>query len=143
MPDPPVPAGQAAWPGHSTPARAALALGMSAALTAASVVTLGAPNLGLARQFLTGGYPSLAGAVALCSLICYACVALASVVVLAGAVRSGSRGWRRRQAVRAVTLIVTGAALLSLSLVGRVAATGDLCCGGGHQQIQEAASLAR
>ena len=114
-----------------------------AVLVAASVITLGAPDPALAGQFLTGSYPTMASAIALCSLICYGCVALTLLVVLIAALQPEAGWWRRGRALRAAALVLVGAVLLGLSLAGRAETGGGICCGGGQQQIQEAASLAR
>jgi len=120
-----------------------IGLGVAALLVAASVLTLGMPNLGLAGQLLGGAYPTMASAVAVSSLICYAVVLLAALAVLAGALRRGAGGWVGGRGLRAVALILAGATLLSLSLVNRVDTGTGICCGGGSQQTQEAAALAR
>ncbi len=118
-------------------------LAMGAVLLGASVITLGPPDLGLAGQFLSGSYPSTQSAVALLSLVCYAVVLAAVAVAVFKGLRmaAGRRGTSR--GIRAIALVLAGAVLLSLSVVNRVDTGSGICCGGGVQQVKEAASLAR
>jgi hypothetical protein len=117
-------------------------LGAAGVLLAASVIALGPPNFGAARQFLSDSYPSMASAVAFLSLLCYAVVLAAVAVALIRALRMAAGGGISRS-VRAIALVLAGLVLLSLSVVNRVDTGGGICCGGGAQQIREAASLAR
>lgn len=114
-----------------------------ALLVTASALTLGAPNLGLAVQLLGGAYPTVASAIALCSVICYAVVALAAATTLVRALRSGAGPRARGRSLRAAACIAVGAALLALSLTARAQVGGGICCAGGARQAQEAAALAR
>jgi hypothetical protein len=118
-------------------------IAMIVPVVAASVVTLGAPDLGLAGGFLEGSYPSVASAVALCSVICYAVVAVVATATLVEALRSGAAMPGRGRSLRAAALIVVGAVLLAVSLVARAQAGAGICCGGGPRQIHEAATLVR
>jgi hypothetical protein len=118
-------------------------LAMTGVMVAASVLTLGIPNLSLAGQFLGGSYPTVASAVALCSLVCYVMVTLAVALALAGALRRRAGWWARGRTLRAVTLVAAGAVLLGLSVASRFETGAGICCGSGSQQIQEVASLAR
>lgn len=118
-------------------------IGAGGLLLAASVIALGLPNLGLAGQFLSGSYPSVASAVAFLSLLCFAVVLAAVAMALAGALRLAAGGEGVSRSVRDAALVIAGVILLSLSVVNRVDTGGGICCGGGAQQIREAASLAR
>jgi hypothetical protein len=118
-------------------------IGAGGVLLAASLIALGLPDFGLAGQFLSGSYPSVASAVAFLSLLCYAVVLAAVVMALAGALRLTAGGKGVSRSVRDAALVLAGVILLSLSVVNRVDTGGGICCGGGAQQIREAASLAR
>ena len=118
-------------------------IAMTVLVVAASVRTLGAPDLGLAGGFLEGSYPSVASAVALCSVICYAVVAVAATATIVEALRTGTAVSGRGRSLRAAGLIVAGAALLAISLAARAQAGAGICCGGGPRQTQEAAALVR
>ncbi len=118
-------------------------IAMTVLVVAASVRTLGAPDLGLAGGFLEGSYPSVASAVALCSVICYAVVAVAATATIVEALRTGTAVSGRGRSLRAAGLIVAGAALLAVSLAARAQAGAGICCGGGPRQIHEAATLVR
>ena len=117
-------------------------LGAAGVLLAASIIALGPPNFGAAGQFLSGAYPSMASAVAFLSLLCYAVVLTAVAVALIRVLRMAAGGGISRS-VRAIALVLAGLVLLSLSVVNRVDTGGGICCGGGAQQIREAATLAR
>lgn len=112
-------------------------------LLGASVITLGLPNLGLAGQFLSGSYPSTQSAVAFLSLVCYAVVLAAVAVAVVRGLRMAAGGRSTSRGIRAIALVLAGAVLLSLSVVNRVDTGSGICCGGGVQQVKEAASLAR
>lgn len=112
-------------------------------LLGASVITLGLPNLGLAGQFLSGSYPSTRLAVAFLSLVCYAVVLAAVAVAVFRGLRMAAGGGSTSRGIRAIALVLAGAVLLSLSVVNRVDTGSGICCGGGVQQVKEAASLAR
>lgn len=116
---------------------------MTALVVAASVLTLGEPDLGLAGGFLEGSYPSVASAVALCSVICYAVVAVAATATIVEALRAATAVPGRGRSLRAAALIVAGAGLLAVSLAARAQAGAGICCGGGPRQTQEAAALVR
>ena len=118
-------------------------IGAGGVLLAASLIALGLPDFGLAGQFLSGSSPSVASAVAFLSLLCYAVVLAAVVMALAGALRLTAGGKGVSRSVRDAALVLAGVILLSLSVVNRVDTGGGICCGGGAQQIREAASLAR
>jgi hypothetical protein len=117
-------------------------LGAAGVLLAASIIALGPPNFGAAGQFLSGAYPSMASAVALLSLLSYAVVLASVTVALVRALRMAAGGRGMSRSVRAIALVLAGVILLSLSVVNRVDSGGGICCGGGAQQIREAASLA-
>ena len=123
--------------------RALAGLGMGGVLLVTSVIALGPPDLGAAGQFLSGSYPSMASALAFLSLLCYGVVLTAVTVALVRALRTAAGGRGISRGVRAIALVLAGVILLSLSVVNRVDTGGGICCGGGAQQIQEAASLAR
>jgi hypothetical protein len=112
-------------------------------LLGASMITLGLPNLGLAGQFLSGSYPSTRLAVAFLSLVCYAVVLAAVAVAVFRGLRMAAGGRSTSRGIRAIALVLAGAVLLSLSVVNRVDTGSGICCGGGVQQVKEAASLAR
>ncbi|MGD1053689.1 MAG: hypothetical protein ABR950_07645 [Candidatus Dormibacteria bacterium] len=126
-----------------TVAGAVAGLASGGVLLGASAVTLGPPNLGLAGQFLSGSYPSMQSAVAFLSLVCYAVVLTAVALALVRGLRMAVRGTGTSRSIRAIALVLAGVVLLSLSVVNRVDGGGGICCGGGTQQIREAASLAR
>ena len=126
-----------------SPVAAVAGLLMSTLLLAAAWLTLGMPNLGLAGDFLSGGYPIVQSAVALAAIICYAVVVASALLAAALAFRSGAEWLARARGWRAVAFILAGAVLLGLSLVSRCSTPQVICCGGGVHQIQEAASLAR
>lgn len=112
-------------------------------LVGASLLTLGMPNLALAAEFLGGAYPSLGSALALLSAMFDFALLGAAGVALTGTVRGGGRGRLLSPSLRAAALVLAGAILLGLSVLQRVDAPGTFCCGGGQQQVREAASLAR
>ncbi len=112
-------------------------------LLAASAITLGVPNFGLAGQFLSGSYPSMQSAVALLSLLCYAVVGTAVAVALFRGFRLATGGRGTSRGIRAIALVLAGVVLLSLSVFNRVDTGSGICCGGGVQQVREAESLAR
>jgi hypothetical protein len=112
-------------------------------LLGASMITLGLPNLGLAGQFLSGSYPSTQSVVAFLSLVCYAVVLAAVAVAVFRGLRMAAGGGSTSRGIRAIALVLAGAVLLSLSVVNRVDTGSGICCGGGVQQVKEAASLAR
>jgi hypothetical protein len=113
------------------------------ALLAVSVLTLGIPNFGLAGQFMAGGYPSAASGVAVASMFLDGVLVGAAGVAAMCSVRGAAGGWVRRPSLSAMALVVVGAILLGLSVAQRVDSGGAYCCGGGPQQVREAASLAR
>ena len=112
-------------------------------LLGASMITLGLPNLGLAGQFLSGSYPSTQSVVAFLSLVCYAVVLAAVAVAVFRGLRMAAGGGSTSRGNRAIPMFVAGAVILSLSVVNRVDTGSGICCGGGVQQVKEAASLAR
>jgi hypothetical protein len=118
-------------------------LATSGVLLAASVITLGVPNFGLAGQFVSGSYPSMQSAVAFLSLLCYAVVFAAVAVAVVRGLRMAAGGRGTSRGIRAIALVLAGVVLLSLSVVNRVDTGSGICCGGGVQQVREAASLAR
>jgi hypothetical protein len=118
-------------------------LAMGGVLLAASVLTLGLPNVGLAGQFLSGAYPSMPSALAFLSLLCYAVVLGAVTVAVVRGLRMATGVRSAGRTARAIAFVLAGVILLSLSVVNRVDTGGGICCGGGAQQIQEAAALAR
>ncbi len=118
-------------------------LSTGGALLGAAVITLGSPNLGLAAQFLSGSYPSTRSAVAFLSMVCYAAVLAAVAVAVFDGLRMFTGGRGTNRGIRALALVLAGAVLLSLSVVNRVDTGSGICCGGGVQQVKEAASLAR
>ena len=124
-------------------AEALWGLGVAGFLLAASVVTLGIPDFGKAGAFLSGAYPSVSSAIALLSLLCYAVVLAAVVLAVVRGLRLATAGRRTSRTVRSIVFVLAGMILLSLSIVNRVDPGGGICCGGGSQQVREAASLAR
>lgn len=118
-------------------------LGTGGVLLITSVIVLGPPNLGAAGQFLSDSYPSMRSALAFLSLLCYGVVLAALAVAVVRALRTAAGGRGISRGVRAFALVLAGVILLSLSVVNRVDTGGGICCGGGAQQIREAASLAR
>jgi len=124
-------------------ANSLIGLLMGGVLAAASLVTLGTPNIGLAVQFLSGSYPSMPSAIAFLSLLCYAAVLGVVAVAVIGGARATRGGRRSGRATRAVAVLLAGALLLCWSVVNRVEGGGAICCGGGSQQVQEASALVR
>ncbi len=118
-------------------------LGMGAGLLVATVVALGLPNVGLATGLLSGAYPTVTSAVAFASLLCY--VAVLGVLLLGGIclARSGPRWLLPLRPSLAIAFLVAGILLLGISVAGRLASGGQLCCGGSPAQIHEAVSLVR
>jgi hypothetical protein len=116
---------------------------MGGILVAASVVTLGPPDFGLAGQFLNGAYPSMASAVAFLSLLCYAVVLGACVLAVIRGLRMVAAGRGTGRGARAIAFVLAGTILLGLSVASRLDTGGGMCCGGGSRQVQEAAALAR
>ncbi|MGO8685867.1 MAG: hypothetical protein ACLQT7_01595 [Candidatus Dormibacteria bacterium] len=128
---------------HGGVASKLAAVAIAAVLVATSALTLGPPNLTMAGDFLSGGFPSMAAAVAFLSLLCYTVVLGVAGVALVGGLRMRTRGRRGGPTSRAAAVVLAGAVLLGLSVANRAASGGAICCGGGPQQVREVVSLAR
>ena len=128
----------------TSPSRQALAGGAVAlVLLGASVATLGVPDLGLAGQFLGGGYPSPASALASLSIIFDAILLGAAWLAFSGAARARGGKGGGPPTLRALAFVVAGVILLGMSIAQRTDTEGGFCCGNGQHQVREAKSLAR
>jgi len=101
-----------------------------------SAVVLGAPDLPLVGDFLSGRYPTDAGAIAVVSLVTWVLLGVALAVVVTNSFRSVvSHGqFVQRRWTRAIVLAAVGGVVLGVGGVHHMSAGYSMCCG----SLQEA-----
>ena len=109
---------------------------MVAVLAVSSAVVLGAPDLPLVGNFLSGQYPTNAGAIAVVSLVTWVLLGIALAVVVTNSFRRvASHGqFVQRRWTRAVVLATVGGVMLGVGVVHHMSAGYSMCCG----SVQEA-----
>lgn len=97
-----------------SPVAVALPLLVIAVQVVSAYVVLGVPDVGAAREFLTGTLPSMAGSVAAAQLVLWAALAVAFAAALLAALTStvGAVQAAGRNAVWSVTVVAIGVLIL-------------------------------
>jgi len=110
---------------------------------AATVVTLGAPDFGLAGQFLSGDYPSTAAALALVSIICWLLIVAFVVAIVAVAFKGATEHQLLiRRWARGVTFCLAGGIVLAVGVYRHASVSYSMTCDHCQQRISEATQLA-
>lgn len=104
-------------------------------LLAATWVTLGAPSIALADQFLIQGNPTPEAAVAIVSILCWMVIGVIALATVIAAARSSSTDAQvmMRRWTRAVMLVLAGVMVLGMGAVRHATSGYSMCTSCGQQ----------
>jgi hypothetical protein len=121
---------------------------MAASLAVAGVqlvsayVVLGRPDVGAAREFLTGTSPTMTGSVAAAQLVLWAALLVAVLAILVAVVSGAVTmiGSAPRRPMWSLAVVLVGLVILAVGAAHRLGSASDTISGG---SLQEAGQLAR